>query len=58
MGGPQLANLLHGFGGALVGARWVVGIGGALTVLAVALLLRAAPELWHYHADGVRQNSE
>jgi MFS family permease len=51
MGGPQLANLLHGFGGALLGARWAVGIGGALTVLTVALLLRAVPELWQYRSD-------
>jgi MFS family permease len=51
MGGPQLANLLHGFGGALLGARWAVGIGGALTVLTVALLAQAVPELWRYDAD-------
>jgi MFS family permease len=57
MGGPQLANLLHGFGGAVLGARWAVGIGGALTVLTVALLLRAMPELWNYDAGGVRQDS-
>ena len=25
MGGPQLAGLVHGFGGALVGARWAIG---------------------------------
>jgi MFS family permease len=53
MGGPQLANLLHGFGGAVLGARWAAGIGGALTVLTVALLVRAVPELWRYHADRV-----
>jgi MFS family permease len=51
MGGPQLANMLHGFGGAVLGARWAVGIGGALTVLTVALLVRAVPELWRYDAD-------
>jgi MFS family permease len=51
MGGPQLANMLHAFGGAVLGARWTVGIGGALTVLSVALLVRAVPELWRYDAD-------
>jgi MFS family permease len=50
MGGPQLANLLHGVGGAMVGARWAVGIGGALTIGAVALLVWAVPELWRYDA--------
>lgn len=48
MGGPQLANLLHGFGGALLGARWAIGLGGALTVVTVVLLVRAVPELWAY----------
>lgn len=51
MGGPQLANVLHGWGGAVWGARAAVTVGGALTVLAVALLLWAVPELWHYDAD-------
>lgn len=51
MGGPQLANMLHGFGGAVLGARSAIGIGGALTVLTVALLVWAVPELWRYDAD-------
>ncbi|MCI0686233.1 MAG: MFS transporter, partial [Sporichthyaceae bacterium] len=51
MGGPQLANLLHGFGGAVLGARWAISIGGVLTILTVAVLLRAAPELWRYQAS-------
>lgn len=51
VGGPQLANMLHGLGGAVLGARWAIGIGGALTVLTVALLVRAVPELWRYDTD-------
>jgi MFS family permease len=50
MGGPQLANILHGLGGAVLGARAAIGIGGALTTSTVALLMRAVPELWRYHA--------
>jgi hypothetical protein len=49
-GGPQLANVVHGYGGAVLGARAAIAIGGALTVLTVALLVRAIPELWHYHS--------
>ncbi|MFC5099281.1 hypothetical protein [Kibdelosporangium philippinense] len=48
MGGPQLSNVVHGFGGAWLGAQWAVGFGGALTVVAVALVLRAIPDLWRY----------
>jgi MFS family permease len=50
MGGPQLANLLHGFGAAAFGARWAVGVGGALTVVAIALVVRTVPALWRYDA--------
>jgi MFS family permease len=50
MGGPQLANMLHGFGGAVLGARAAISMGGALTTLTVALLVRAVPELWRYDA--------
>ncbi|MDI1463573.1 MFS transporter [Catellatospora sp. KI3] len=52
IGGPQLANLLHGFAGAAVGTRWTIGVGGALTVVAVAALVRAVPRLWRYDAAG------
>ena len=48
MGGPQLANLVHGFGGAAIGARWAIGVGGALCVLAVAAIVWAVPQLWRY----------
>jgi len=50
-GGPQVASMLHGFGGALLGARWAVGIGGVLTVLSVALVVRVAPELWELQSE-------
>jgi MFS family permease len=50
MGGPQLANMLHGFAGALLGARWAIGVGGALTAVTVSLLVWAVPQLWRYDA--------
>jgi MFS family permease len=50
IGGPQLANILHGFAGATFGVRWTISIGGALTIVAVALVVRAVPQLWRYDA--------
>ncbi|WP_260189927.1 MFS transporter [Actinophytocola gossypii] len=50
MGGPQLANVVHGFAAAGLGARPAIGVGGLLTVLTVVLLLRTLPELWRYDA--------
>jgi MFS family permease len=48
MGGPQLAGLLHGYGGALVGARVAIAVGGLLTVVSIILVVRLAPALWNY----------
>ncbi|MET0424953.1 MAG: MFS transporter, partial [Actinoplanes sp.] len=48
MGGPQLATMVHGLGGALVGPRVAISVGGGLTIITVALLIRAVPELWRY----------
>lgn len=50
IGGPQVGNLLHGLAGATFGARWAIGVGGALTVVAVVSVVRAAPDLWRYRA--------
>jgi MFS family permease len=44
-GGPQLANLLHGAAGALIGPRTAIIAGGLLTIVAVTATVRAAPEL-------------
>jgi MFS family permease len=50
MGGPQLANVVHGLGGAWLGPRSATFLGGALCVVTVVLLVRAVPELWRYDA--------
>lgn len=50
IGGPQLANLLHGSAAAAFGPRVTICVGGLLTVMTVALIVRAAPRLWHYAA--------
>lgn len=52
IGGPQLANILHGFAGATFGVRWTITVGGVLTIVAVALVVRAVPQLWRYSAEG------
>ena len=51
MGGPQLANALHGWCGALVGTRLTIVVGGALTMGSVGLLIRAVPEGHHSGVD-------
>ena len=50
LGGPQIANVLHGLAGAAWGPRWAISIGGALTLLATAGIVWALPQLWRYDA--------
>ncbi|KAA9380014.1 MFS transporter [Microbispora cellulosiformans] len=45
VGGPQVANLLHGVTGTLYGPRVVIFTGGLLTVAAVGAIAWAAPVL-------------
>jgi MFS family permease len=51
IGGPQVGGLLHGLAGATFGARWAIGAGGVLTVVAVLGAVRAVPELWRYRGE-------
>jgi len=47
-GGPHMANLLHGTAAEIYGPRMVICLGGVLTVVTVAAIVRAAPQLRHY----------
>ncbi|MEV7970308.1 MFS transporter [Sphaerisporangium sp. NPDC088356] len=49
-GGPQVANLLHGTAAAVYGPQATICVGGLLTAMTVALIVRVAPQLWHYVA--------
>ncbi|WP_051724190.1 MFS transporter [Micromonospora chokoriensis] len=51
VGGPQIGNFLHGVTGAAWGLRWAISVGGGLTILAVAGIIRAVPQLWQYDAS-------
>jgi MFS family permease len=48
VGGPQLANVLHGTAGAALGTTWAICGGGVLVVTAVMVILVAVPDLWKY----------
>ena len=47
-GGPRLADLLHGAGGAFVGTTIAISGGGALVVLATVALALLFPVFWRY----------
>ncbi|MER5650620.1 MFS transporter [Streptosporangium sp. NPDC002524] len=48
IGGPQLANVLHGTAAPLLGPRTVICAGGLLTTVAVAAIAWRVPELRSY----------
>jgi len=50
VGGPRLADLVHGAAGDLVGARAAVGLGGVLVVVATGVLAVRAREFRRYVA--------
>ncbi len=50
VGGPQIANVLHGAAGAVYGPRVVICAGGLLTVASVAAIAWAIPGLRRYTA--------
>ncbi|WP_298992433.1 MFS transporter [uncultured Pseudokineococcus sp.] len=50
VGGPRLADLLHGAAGDLLGARAAVGLGGLLVVVATGVLALRAREFRRYTA--------
>ena len=45
IGGPQLANLIHGWAGATFGVRPTIWAGGLLTVVTVVAIVRLVPQL-------------
>jgi MFS family permease len=48
IGGPQIANLLHGAAASIFGLRMVICAGGLLATVTVAVIAWAVPELRHY----------
>jgi hypothetical protein len=50
VGGPRLADLLHGTIGAAIGPTATITGGGVLVVVAMVLVLLAFPAFWRYRA--------
>ncbi|MEW9528742.1 MFS transporter [Microbispora sp. NPDC049125] len=50
IGGPQIANLLHGAAASIFGVRTVICAGGLLATVTVAVIAWAVPELRHHTA--------
>jgi hypothetical protein len=48
VGGPWLAEVVHGTVGAAVGTMWAISGGGILVVLAMISIVRACPAFWPY----------
>lgn len=56
VGGPRLADVLHGWSAAPLGAGWTTLLGGVLVVALTAVLLLAVPAFRRYRRPGRREN--
>jgi MFS family permease len=50
IGGPQIGSLLHGTAAAAYGPQVTICVGGLLTAVTVAVIIRAVPQFWRYTA--------
>jgi MFS family permease len=50
VGGPQAGTLVHGFAGAVCGARVTICLGGVLTAVTAATIIARSPRLWRLAA--------
>jgi hypothetical protein len=50
-GGPRLADLVHGFGGAALGAGTATTLGGIAVVVGALVLAVATPAYRRYRAE-------
>ncbi|USX49518.1 MFS transporter [Lentzea sp. HUAS12] len=50
-GGPRIADLLHGTGGAAFGTAAAVSVGGLLVVVASVVMVAALPAIWRYRVN-------
>lgn len=48
VGGPRIADILHGYGATLVGAPWAIAGGGALVLIGLVVASLALPAFWRY----------
>lgn len=47
-GGPRIADMVHGWGGATIGTAATVAIGGALVIVLTVVAVALMPAFWHY----------
>jgi hypothetical protein len=48
VGGPRIADTLHGYAAGLVGTAWASGGGGLLVIVFTALVAVLVPAFWRY----------
>jgi hypothetical protein len=47
-GGPRIADMVHGWGGAAIGTAATVAIGGALVIVLTVVAVALMPVFWRY----------
>lgn len=48
VGGPRIADVVHGAGASAIGTAWTAGVGGLLVLVLLAVSVCMAPSFWRY----------
>ena len=51
VGGPRIADVLHGGAAAAIGTAWTAGLGGLLVLLLLAVSVSLAPSFYRYRLE-------
>jgi MFS family permease len=51
VGGPRIADVVHGGGASVVGTAWTAGVGGLLVILLLAVSVSLAPSFYRFRTD-------
>ncbi len=51
VGGPRIADVIHGGAAAAIGTAWTAGLGGLLVLLLLALSVSLAPSFYRYRLE-------
>jgi len=56
VGGPRIADTLHGYAAGVVGTAWASGGGGLLVIVLTVLVAVLVPAFWRYRAEDAKES--
>ncbi|MGV8907519.1 MAG: MFS transporter [Propionicimonas sp.] len=56
VGGPRIADTLHGYAAGVVGTAWASGGGGLLVIVLTVVVAVLVPAFWRYRAEDAKES--